>query len=267
MNIRWGEASTIAQNFVLSLLVLDERKRLTAKQALQHSWFLNEHYQSRLEQLYEEAIRDWYPRSGIAPSKSENYLQQGVHKGLHKALRTAPTSTLQLPKNQVITSVSEKRAVIEAGRKINSVKEGSSNRRQNTHERVTRDKICVTQSSTSSPNSRRSFSPQAWKTTPYWRQRASPSNKRDFSRASLGSTPKGPKADLTTAQQSWAYTSRKLNDMVYMPTEMPAVTQGIAGAKRGFGETLSQSPEIGEVYEEIENKITGKVQRLLYKEK
>ena len=53
-----------------------------------------------------------------------------------------------------------------------------------------------------------------------------------------------------------------------MSIEMPAVIhKGIAGVKRDFGEILSQSPEIGEVYEEIENKITGKVQRFLYKEK
>lgn len=53
-----------------------------------------------------------------------------------------------------------------------------------------------------------------------------------------------------------------------MPTEMPAVIpKGIAGVERDFGEILSQSPEIGEVYEDIENKITGKVQRFLYKEK
>lgn len=258
----------MAQNFVLSLLVLDERKRLTAKQALKHSWFLNEQYQSRLEQLYEEAIRDWRPRDCIPPSKRENCLQS-IHKVSNKALRAAPTSTLQLPKNQVITSVSKKRAVIESGRKINSVKVDPSSRGQNTHERAIRDKICVAQSSTSSPNTRRSFSAQAWKTTPYNRQLASSSNKRDFSRASLDvSTPERPKADLTTVQKPWAYTSRKLNDRFYMPAEMPAVIpKGVAGVKRDFGETLSQSLEIGEVYEEIENKITGKVQRFLYKEK
>ena len=180
MYTRWSEASKMAQNFVLSLLVLDERKRLTAKQALQHSWFMNEQYQSKLKQLYKEAIRDWHPGNGIAPSKSENCLHS-VLKGPDKAPRTALKSTLQLPKNQVIASLSEKRAVIEAGRKINSLKEGSSSRPQNMYERAIRDKICVAQSSTSSPNTRRSFSPQAWITTPDSRQNASSSNKRDFS--------------------------------------------------------------------------------------
>jgi hypothetical protein len=79
---------------------------------------------------------------------------------------------------------------------------------------------------------------------------------------------KEPKADLTTPQKPWAYTSRKLHGRLYMPAGIPAMpSKGIAGVKRDFGETLSQSPELGEVYEEIENKITGKVQRFLYEEK
>jgi serine/threonine protein kinase len=127
MSTKWSEASTMAQNFVLSLLVLDERKRLTAKQALQHCWFINEQYQSELRQLYEEAIRGWRPRGAIDPSKSENCLQF-IRKYSDKALRTAPTSRLRLPRSQVVRSVPEKRNVIESGEKIKSVKASSSGR-------------------------------------------------------------------------------------------------------------------------------------------
>lgn len=267
MNTRWSEASTMAQNFVLSLLVLDERKRLTAKQALQHSWFMNEQYHSKLEQLYEEAISDWRPGNRTLSPKSGNCLRSG-HIDSDKAPRTALTPTPRPPKYQVVTTLFEERVAIEAGRKSNFVKATYPTRGRNMHERAPRDNICVLQSSTPSPNTRRSFSPQAWKTTPSDRKIAAP-DKPDFNQLNLDfGTLKRPKADLTMAQKSWEYTSRKLNGRFNMPAGMPAVTsKAISGTKRRFDETQSPSPEIGEVYEEIENKITGKVQRFLYQEK
>jgi serine/threonine protein kinase len=267
MSPKWNETSTMAQNFVLSLLVLDERKRLTTKQALQHSWFLNEQYQSRLKQLYEEAIRDWRPRGAILPPRNEN-CRQSVHQGLDKTPRTALTSTLQLSKSPVIPSASEKRAIVEASREINSVKFRSPSHAPNKYERAIRDKICVSQSSTSPENFRRSFSPQAWKTTSSGRQFAFSSSKSNANRNDLDtSTLKAPKSNLVKEQSSWVYTSGKLNDRIHASTDISTVTlKGIVGAKRDFDE-LSQSPEIGDVYEEVENKITGKVQRVLYREK
>ncbi|KAH8702390.1 kinase-like domain-containing protein [Talaromyces proteolyticus] len=76
-NTRWNEASALAQNFVLSLLVLDEKKRLTTKEALRHYWFENMEYKSRLEVEYQAAIRNWSPRC-----KSSLIVKQEVEQEL-----------------------------------------------------------------------------------------------------------------------------------------------------------------------------------------
>lgn len=271
MNHRWSEASKMAQSFVLSLLVLDERKRLTVKQALQHPWFVNEQYQSKLRQLYEEAIRDWQPRSDIVPSNSENCFQF-LHKDLDKAPGTALTPTMEPHKYRIIRSVSEKRIANETARNDKFVEASYPRRGLYMHERATRDKICVYQFSTPSSNTCPSFSPQAWKTTPSIRKLASTSNKPGLNQLNFDvGTPKRPKAELTTGHESWAYTSGKLTGKFHMPAGIAVVASksitSITGAKRSFDETHSQSPEIGEVYEEVENKITGRVQRIPYQEK
>lgn len=256
----------MAQSFILSLLVLDERKRLTAKQALQHSWFVNEHYQSKLRQLYEGAVRDWQPRNGIVPFKSENCFQS-LQKDLDKAPRIAVMPTLQPHKYRIVTPVSEKRIANETARNDRIVEDSYSTCRLDMRERATRDKRCVNQYSTPSPDIRRSFSPQAWKTTPSGRKLASTSSKLGWSQINVGAS-RRPKAELTTAQKSWAHTSGKLTGSFHMPAGISAViSKSITGAKRSFDETHSQSPEIGEVYEEVENMITGRVQRFPYQEK
>ncbi|QGA16780.1 hypothetical protein EYB26_004450 [Talaromyces marneffei] len=267
MSTKSTEASTMARNFVLSLLVLDERKRLNSKQALQHSWFSNEQYQSKLQQLYEEAIQDWHPRYAIAPSGSENCLQSGYNCS-NKALRTAVSSTFQVSKSQAATFVSERRDVIEKNRRVGSDKASPSSRGQNMYDRTICDKIRVSQSSPTSQNFRRSFSPQAWNTKSVASRFASSSSKSNVNRNNIDvSTLKEPKSNLTEEHESWTYISTKLNEGICASTDKSiATSKGITRAKRGFDE-LSQSPEIGEVYEEIENKITGKVQRVLYKEK
>lgn len=267
MNSKWGEASAMAQNFVLSLLILDERKRLTAKQALQHSWFMNEQYRSRLEQLYEEAIRNWHPPNCVASWKSENCVHF-VHKISDKARRSAPTSTLELSKSQIVTSVPKEPTISEAGRNTHFGKAKSSGHAQSMHVSGSRDKICVAQSSTPSPDTCTPFS-LTFKSTHFSKQLAPSFCSAVSHPASLRvSDPEGPRLNLTTAQKSWAYTSKRLNDRFSMPSGMPGVTsEGISGVKRHFDETHSQSPETDEVYEEFENKITGKVQRVLYKEK
>lgn len=58
----WSLVKRRGKLFVKSLLVLDERKRLTAKQALQDPWLSCPTYVSALEAIYERAISGWMPR-------------------------------------------------------------------------------------------------------------------------------------------------------------------------------------------------------------
>lgn len=73
MDERWGlgilDTSTIwqgisrkAKSFVRGCLNVDETARLTAKQALLHTWFTNKHYAAEIEAAYQRAIHDWKPR-------------------------------------------------------------------------------------------------------------------------------------------------------------------------------------------------------------
>jgi len=58
-NPRWKPLSSRAKSFVKQLLVLEEHRRLRAKQALDHLWFKHPTYVSELQHAYEYAIRDW----------------------------------------------------------------------------------------------------------------------------------------------------------------------------------------------------------------
>lgn len=57
----WKEVPKRAREFVMSLLVLQEEKRSTAKRALEHSWFTNRICAEGYNAVYEHAIRDWKP--------------------------------------------------------------------------------------------------------------------------------------------------------------------------------------------------------------
>ncbi|CAD0099179.1 unnamed protein product [Aureobasidium mustum] len=57
----WKEVPKRAREFVMSLLVLQEEKRSTAKRALEHSWFTNRICAEGYNAVYENAIRDWKP--------------------------------------------------------------------------------------------------------------------------------------------------------------------------------------------------------------
>lgn len=59
----WEKVPKRARNFVTSLLVLQEDKRLTATEALQHSWFTNKICAASFDALYNKAISDWKPRT------------------------------------------------------------------------------------------------------------------------------------------------------------------------------------------------------------
>ena len=57
----WEVVQKRAREFVMSLLVLQEDKRSTAKRALEHSWFTNHICAEGYDAVYENAIRDWKP--------------------------------------------------------------------------------------------------------------------------------------------------------------------------------------------------------------
>lgn len=50
------------KDFVRRLLILDENKRMNVKQALRHSWFTNPAHKREFEALYKRSIRNWKPR-------------------------------------------------------------------------------------------------------------------------------------------------------------------------------------------------------------
>ena len=58
----WQHVGDRAKDFVRRLLVLDEMKRMTVKEALEHPWFTNEHHRKEFEAVYLRAIRYWKPR-------------------------------------------------------------------------------------------------------------------------------------------------------------------------------------------------------------
>lgn len=59
----WQKVSKRAKDFVKRLLVLDESKRMTVKEALAHPWFTNKIHAEQYNKLYQRAIADWQPHS------------------------------------------------------------------------------------------------------------------------------------------------------------------------------------------------------------
>jgi hypothetical protein len=58
----WQGVGDRPKDFVRRLLVLDEGKRMTAKESLSHEWFTNDTHRTDFEELYRRAIRHWRPR-------------------------------------------------------------------------------------------------------------------------------------------------------------------------------------------------------------
>ncbi|CAD0110182.1 unnamed protein product [Aureobasidium uvarum] len=61
----WEGVPKRVREFVSSLLTLQEDKRLTAKKALEHSWFTNHICTDRFDAIYEMAIGDWKPSPSL----------------------------------------------------------------------------------------------------------------------------------------------------------------------------------------------------------
>ncbi|KAL8727978.1 MAG: hypothetical protein Q9181_005506 [Wetmoreana brouardii] len=57
----WGDIDVRARDFIRQLLVLDERKRLTAGQALVHVWFMQETQVEPVAARYDQVIAGWRP--------------------------------------------------------------------------------------------------------------------------------------------------------------------------------------------------------------
>lgn len=57
----WGEIDRAAKDFIKRLLVLDERKRLTADESMAHTWFTQARHGHTIAERYDEAIASWKP--------------------------------------------------------------------------------------------------------------------------------------------------------------------------------------------------------------
>lgn len=63
----WQDVGARPKAFVRSLLVLDERHRMTARQSLKHEWFTNDAHKTDFEELYRRSIKHWRPRMSKSP--------------------------------------------------------------------------------------------------------------------------------------------------------------------------------------------------------
>lgn len=61
----WQRVGRRAKDFIRRTLVLDEKFRMTAKEALDHEWFSNPSHADELEAVYQHAIRDWEPKRKV----------------------------------------------------------------------------------------------------------------------------------------------------------------------------------------------------------
>lgn len=63
-SVQWECVSDQAKDFVKKLLVLDEKERMTAVQALEHGWLSSKAFENSPRSLYQQAIKNWKPRCG-----------------------------------------------------------------------------------------------------------------------------------------------------------------------------------------------------------
>ncbi|RWQ96151.1 putative serine/threonine protein kinase [Paecilomyces variotii] len=65
------------KDFIYRLLVLDEGSRMDVKQALKHCWFTNPAHKKEFELLYDRTVKDWKPRPSRKPVLLEYQLLTG----------------------------------------------------------------------------------------------------------------------------------------------------------------------------------------------
>ena len=58
----WERVGRRPKAFVKGLLALDENKRMTAQQALDHEWFTNKYHKIAFDAVYDYAVKNWKPR-------------------------------------------------------------------------------------------------------------------------------------------------------------------------------------------------------------
>ncbi|MCJ1306984.1 hypothetical protein MMC25_000628 [Agyrium rufum] len=61
----WVDIYRTQKDFIRRLLVLDETKRMTADEALNHAWFQNIWCKNLYDQGYEKAVKDWKPQPPV----------------------------------------------------------------------------------------------------------------------------------------------------------------------------------------------------------
>ena len=67
----WQNVSNLAKDFVRNLLVLDEKARLNAEQALEHVWFTDNKRREVIQHQYREAIGGWMPSRPLLDFKED----------------------------------------------------------------------------------------------------------------------------------------------------------------------------------------------------
>ncbi|GAD97402.1 serine/threonine protein kinase, putative [Paecilomyces variotii No. 5] len=64
---KWINVGERPKDFVHRLLVLDENSRMDVKQALRHCWFTNPSHKEEFDLLYKRAVKGWNPRPSNKP--------------------------------------------------------------------------------------------------------------------------------------------------------------------------------------------------------
>ncbi|EEP79368.1 predicted protein [Uncinocarpus reesii 1704] len=79
----WSHVGPRAKGFVHGLLILDEKRRMTAKAALMHAWFTNSTHKEIFDRIYQKAISDWKPRpNSEGDIRSSRYSDSEFSSGL-----------------------------------------------------------------------------------------------------------------------------------------------------------------------------------------
>ncbi|KIW97292.1 uncharacterized protein Z519_02684 [Cladophialophora bantiana CBS 173.52] len=80
----WRAVRQRPREFVENLLVLEEDARMTAEEALDHSWFSNETHKNDFEDLYQRTIRYWQPRT--PKSQAVEFQDKGSFRNMVRSL-------------------------------------------------------------------------------------------------------------------------------------------------------------------------------------